>query len=176
MIKTFSCTTCNQSLPGVFFQYIRLRTFNNEGTLPSCLGCDLTDYLDNETDHLKSQKRALIKSWLFSESEQTWNTDDVCKAISDFELNEIEAKAHQIDRLRPPYKHKHAGMVKGEKCFIDHEYEEVQDEAPNEWLLRRGEHGRKAPEIGDKDRIIGGNGDSEWNWFRKDRIHAHGWP
>ena len=176
MIDIYTCINCNQILPGVYFQYIRLRAFYNDNTPPSCLGCDLIDYLDNEVDHFKQEKRALIKSWLFSEVDQSWNTENVLKALSDFEMNEIEAEAEQLDRLRPPFKHKHEGMGKGQRCYIDHEYEEVQNEAPSEWYGRRGEHGWKAPTIGEKDKVIGGEGDSQWNWFRQDRIHAHGWP
>lgn len=89
---------------GVFFSInnARVDPATGQEKHPQCYGCLLTYYLRRETDHYKTEKRRIVKQWLREDdgTTVTWNTTDLHKAIEDYELNNIEQMAADLDELR----------------------------------------------------------------------------
>ncbi|PQE03343.1 ribosomal L36 protein [Rutstroemia sp. NJR-2017a BBW] len=169
MLDIYTCGDCGAQIPGVYFNYAQIRKYQLDSVdRPSCMGCMLSDYLDIEEDHYKRRKRTIIKRWLYhpdmwndgEEEFGMWNQTDLLKAIEDFEKKGVVGAAQKLEmeRLRSP---------------IDHETHEVQRPLPVATEGRRGAHGIQAPTTTDKlDQIS----HKQWDWFRGDRINAHGQP
>jgi hypothetical protein len=169
MLDIYTCGDCGAQIPGVYFNYAQIRKYQLDSVdRPRCMGCMLSDYLDSEEDHFKMEKRSIIKRWLYypnmwnDDAEQfgMWNQTDLPKAIEDFKKKGVIGAAHQLD-------------IKRTRGQIDHETHEVQRPLPVETGGRRGAHGIQAPRTTDKPTGIS---NKQWNWFRGDRINAHGVP
>ncbi|PQE21773.1 ribosomal L36 protein [Rutstroemia sp. NJR-2017a WRK4] len=169
MLDIYTCGDCGARIPGVYFNYAQIRKYQLDSVdHPRCMGCILSDYLDIEEDHYKREKRTIIKRWLYhpdmwndgEEEFGMWNQTDLLRAIEDFEKKGVVGAAHKLD-------------LKRLRASIDHETHEVQRPLPVATEGRRGAHGIQAPTTTDKlDQIS----HKQWDWFRGDRINAHGQP
>lgn len=69
---------CKARLLGIFFEYeeFRIYEYHSRHVAMECLGCTLTNILNNEEDHYKVVKQRMVRAWLGD------NTDDLQQALS----------------------------------------------------------------------------------------------
>jgi len=75
------CITCMEQRLGVFFdtnEFFIVGEWNQPNLYMKCLGCKLTNYLNEETDHNKQIKQVIIKRWLRDDrvGESEWSVVD----------------------------------------------------------------------------------------------------
>lgn len=154
----------------MFFSYKDIRNYNLFGPSATtnsglnCLGCKITHYLRLEHDHYKSDKRKIVRRWLYNGQE--WNDNDLDKALLDYEARGIMYKADDLDRKRD-LDMNHTRLA---HC-IDHEYDERQNPIVERWgMAKHNIANRQSPLVSNKDMDSESN---PWNWHRMDRRHAH---
>ncbi|KAG9235425.1 hypothetical protein BJ875DRAFT_359100, partial [Amylocarpus encephaloides] len=115
-LEYYDCTCCKTKTLGILFDYetIRRHSLPSQETALRCLGCTLTVVLDNETDHYKANKRGIIQTWLEGPTrdptpeeaalgyipEPEINSNDLRKAISDFESKDMIRVTSRLDDTR----------------------------------------------------------------------------
>lgn len=163
------CVTCKTHLIGMFFSYKDIQDLDLFGassthnTGLNCLGCKITDYLRREKDHYKSEKRKIIRRWLYNGVH--WNDNDLDKAILDFNARNIIDKADALDRQRML----DMNHTRPSHCR-DHEFDERQNPLTFHEMNRKNEIAlRQSPLVSDKDKVL-----TPWNDQRMDRRRAHG--
>jgi hypothetical protein len=163
MVRKYRCNDCRLLVQGVFYSYLEIRDIN-DGSVPTCLGCRLTDYLRRyETDHYKLYKRDIIRYWL-RDTGVGWNHNDIQKCIRDYGTKNVERQAQQLDGLRL------GDMTIGlPENIYDRETDERQTPLQPHELYRLGGHSR-SPLVTEKDRVK-----SVWNTSASmDNRYAHG--
>jgi hypothetical protein len=175
-VKSYTCKTCKTILPGIFYAYTQIRQAKYLNLLDSprpsvrCLGCTLTASLYAEDDHYKLLKRRIIRKWL--EDEDGLNTNELQRALVEFDEKDIMQDVQALDELR--FAHMHTGPADDR---FDREYADRQRE------LTRAELGRlglknMAPHIDDEQRWLERQNmsaeDRHWSSICKDRLWGHG--
>lgn len=132
------------------------------------MGCYLTKHLDSEEDHYKQEKLSIMEQWLtdvaFDEDNDPiheWNTNDLVKALCDFDDKFIVLKASALDAIRRD------ALKQG----IDHEFCEVQ--VPYSRAEVRGKEvaaKKRSPLVERK-----GAADAGWDHTNYQRLNRHGY-
>jgi len=171
-----TCDDCSENILGIFWDHGSWRAsqiFHEPGY---CLSCKLNSYLEDERDHYKDRKRALIKTWLtesapdpFSDSLsiESLNTTNLPKAIQDFRDKKMLAPAWELDDARRKEMH---FVTKHNR--VDREYGERQRPWVRKELNKQGKIMR-SPWIDEKDVDLRG-GEVAWMVSDETRRWAHG--
>jgi hypothetical protein len=170
-LERHPCYICELNPLGIFFYYKDIKDATDQGLTGAqvqmmCLACRLVRWLNNEQDHYKRYKRALIRRWLRDEvdqetGEETWNDTNMPNALEDFGSRNAMRRALHMDNLR--YK-----AMMDKKDPLDKEYDERQIPYSKEEKGRLGMKNR-SPTADTKDLV-----EDEWNAIDRSRTYAHG--
>ena len=179
-LERHPCHVCGLNALGTFFHYDDIRQAANLGLIGAqlqlkCMACRLIEVLDNETDHYKREKRAIIKHWLKDDYDDGgWNIMNMPKALTDFTDRNVAVEARKLCRKRWNKVHRRHKLFAQDPILYaqygqwDREYDERQTPYSRDEKGRLGLKNR-SPTVHGKDPVY-----DAWNTWDNSRTFAHG--